>query len=463
MNAFRKSVLFLVTAAIGCFAFALLGELFLLATQTPIPPVPPVQSQSVCITIDVSGSMQGGKLAEVKLAAKRCLDVLDFNTDEAALVSFSSNATINVPFTNDKQQLARAIGSLSEGGGTSFYYAMQSSQQAFGSAKNAKSLILFTDGQSTDMIPYSANPIAIAVRSGGANIYAIGTSDANRSFLAGLTGDDTKVFEASSGNFTAIFQQVMETIKGNLIGSGSNSDTFWWLVFRIGTWTAFLCFGIALALIMTQHKLLHKKLVSTKQVIVLAVLTFITGLIAGGFGQILFSGFYSIGIPYSDAVGRIVGWMLLGVALAYGMGLFIPNLNKDWAVKLGAIGGLLGVIGFLYLSQKMGFVGGRLLGAAILGACIGLLVAVAEAMCKSAWLTISYSENEKTEVNLGAEPVSLGSGRSDTVFISGMGESAVTFRLVNGQIYCKQNGSETAVANGYEINFGSVKVVVNAV
>ncbi|MDR1486288.1 MAG: VWA domain-containing protein [Planctomycetaceae bacterium] len=455
-----KPLLFALTAAVGCFVFALLAELFLLATHR----TPQVKPQSICLTIDVSGSMKdgssGSKLSEVKKAAKKCIEMGDLSIDQFALVTFNNNASVDVPFAHNKQQLFNAIDSLSADGGTSFNEAMQSSQQALAAAVNERSLILFTDGQTTDSNPQQAAKTASTLRSQGVKVYAIGTNDADRAFLAGLTGDSSLVFSASSGDFVSVFGKVMEIIKGDLINKGGGEYTFWETVFRIGIWTAFLCFGIAFALNMMQHRLLHKPLTTITQIIFLFILTCITGVIAGGIGQVLFSAFNATGFSNGDVAGRVVGWTLLGLILAYGMGLFIPNFNKDWAIKAGAVGGLLAVIAFLYISTRTGDVGGRIFGAVILGMCIGLLVGFVEAVAKDAWLTIYYSANEKARVNLGAEPVSIGSGRSDTVFVSGVGESKVVFRLANGQIYYKQNGSEHCVASGYELMLGNTKVTV---
>ncbi|MDR1383397.1 MAG: hypothetical protein LBJ67_06075 [Planctomycetaceae bacterium] len=59
----------MLAAGCGCFAFALLlAEPFLYLTSYETP------SQSFVLTIDVSGSMAGSTMEEVKLAAKQFVE-----------------------------------------------------------------------------------------------------------------------------------------------------------------------------------------------------------------------------------------------------------------------------------------------------------------------------------------------------------------------------------------------------
>ncbi|MGL5061504.1 MAG: VWA domain-containing protein, partial [Microcoleus sp.] len=62
-----KPLLFGLLAAVGCLIGAILGEVWLAATQPPPPPPPP--SNAVSLLIDTSSSMSGAKLQEVKSAA----------------------------------------------------------------------------------------------------------------------------------------------------------------------------------------------------------------------------------------------------------------------------------------------------------------------------------------------------------------------------------------------------------
>ena len=69
------------------------GELFLALTNKPVPPVRP---QVICLTIDVSGSMAGAKLNEVKQVSNNVISRRDLSIDTLALVTFSDNASVQV-------------------------------------------------------------------------------------------------------------------------------------------------------------------------------------------------------------------------------------------------------------------------------------------------------------------------------------------------------------------------------
>ncbi|MDR1268007.1 MAG: VWA domain-containing protein [Planctomycetaceae bacterium] len=429
-----------LTAGVGCFVTALLfGEPFLYFTHKDIPPLPPVLPQSVCLTIDISGSMSGRKLDEVKRAAKNFIARRDMTIDKIALVSFSSadggffgigkkmGATINVAFTQNAQQAVTAIDSLSDGGRTDFEAAMQTSEKVLNTVSGEKVILLFTDGQSSAGNPNNAKNIAANLRSQGVRIFAIGTNDADSWFLSSLTGNSKQVIGTSEGQFETAFAQaeIMIYSKGLMDSSGAYS--FKETLVRVCIWTAFLCFGIALFIKLIQNRLMQKKkIIRPQNIIAILIATTIVGVIAGGCGQILFGIFSYFGLPYAD---RIIAWALLGGGSAYGLAFFIPNLNKNWVWKSGATGGALGACAFIYLTQILSDISGRLTGTFILGFFVGLMVGMIESVCRTAFLKINFSGNESTTLNLGETIVSLGSGRSDTVYVSGVIENAMTFHL----------------------------------
>jgi Ca-activated chloride channel family protein len=160
------------------------------------------------------------------------------------------------------------------------------------------------------------------------------------------------------------------------------------------------------------------------------------------------------------SIDRIIAWSLLGLISAYGLSLFIPNLNKKWAWKSGAFGGLIGAIGFIYLTQTFGDIGGRLTGAFILGFFIGLMVGVVETLFREAFLKIRFSNNESTTLNLGERIITLGSGQMDTVFVSEVGEKAMSFQLENGKLLCYKNGRLQNINVGDKHVLGNVTVEV---
>ena len=456
ITTYPKWLVLALAAGIGCFTMALVfGELFLALTNKPVPPVRP---QVICLTIDVSGSMAGAKLNEVKQAANNFISRRDLSIDTLALVTFSDNASVQVPFTQNASSIASSINSLSAKGGTNFEAAIQRSAGVLQTDSGDKNILLFTDGESTVGNPSNAKTIADNLRGQGIRIFAIATNDADERFLSSLTGDTSRVIRTQDGQFEQAFAKAEAMIYRRGLMDSGGAYTFREAMWRVCIWTAFLCFGIAIFVRMVQNILMQRNvIIRIVNVVAILVATAIVGFVAGGCGQILFGIFSFFGLPYID---RIIAWTLLGLISAYGLSLFIPNLNKDWAWKSGAIGGALGAGCFIYLTHTLGDIGGRLTGAFVLGCFIGLMVGIVEVLVRDAYLKITFPGNETTTLNLGEMRISLGSGRSDTVYVSGVTENAMTFYLDKGKLLCYKDGQSSNISIGDTVTLGNVTVEV---
>ncbi|BDA65953.1 von Willebrand factor, type A [Calothrix sp. PCC 7716] len=136
---------------------------------------------------------------------------------------------------------------------------------------------------------------------------------------------------------------------------------------------------------------------------------FAAGIILLAAGQLLFlpiSGAFSM----LENIARIVGWAILGLLVGGGTRFFVPNLKLSKALFGGTVGGTLGAIGFI-IASIFGDIPGRLSGAAILGFCIGLMIAWVEQeqLNSEPYLLVHWAPTEKTSLLLGAKPVLIGS------------------------------------------------------
>ncbi|GAB5466768.1 MAG: hypothetical protein Kapaf2KO_22040 [Candidatus Kapaibacteriales bacterium] len=119
-------------------------------TITCPPPKPVPDRYSIVIVMDISGSMASGNLDNAKAAALELLDIIDLSKDEVAITSFNGSNAINQDFTQNKQKLTDAIGTLVAGGGTNYNAALLNPQ--FGAmpvleqGRYAKKVIMITDG-----------------------------------------------------------------------------------------------------------------------------------------------------------------------------------------------------------------------------------------------------------------------------------------------------------------------------
>jgi len=520
MNFFRKYAMTLpkwlvlaLAAAVGCFTLALvLGEPFLALTHTTAPSDLELPPQSVCLTIDVSGSMTGHKLDEIKKAAEKFIARRDLSKDQIALVTFSDTASVCVPFTQDASSLLSTIDLLVVDGNTNFESAMQTSEGVLRDSYGRKNILLFTDGANTAGNAANAKYIANALRGQNVRIFAIATGDASRQFLAALTGSRKRIIWTHDGQFDLAFAKAEAMMYTGLMDS-SDAGTFMGTLLRVCLWTTFLCFGIGIFVKMMQNHLMQRiQVLSLRDVIIIVIGSLIVGVIAGGTGQLLFYLFdlfqllsftekiltgiilgiaIALGLAFSlfpnlnkqqifcggagigiaglwlfdyfqlqIFIDRVLAWALLGAILSWGLAWFIPNLHKKWAVCGGAIGGGLGATAFLCLTLWLGDIGGRLTGAFILGFCIGLCVGVVEQMCRTTYLKITQPGNKITTINLGEKPVSFGSGLSDTVYASGIATEGARFYLDNNRIVCEQNGQRQFVDIGRQQLVGGLTVEV---
>jgi Ca-activated chloride channel family protein len=228
-------------------------------------------------------------------------------------------------------------------------------------------------------------------------------------------------------------------------------------------WSVFLCLGMSAGIVTMQNRLVHKPLIAFPQSCKVVLGAVIGGGIAGAAAQGLYSLSWHLFPEHqmlNSVLVRAIAWGLMGCIVSGAMTLFIANLNKTWALRGGSIGGVLGCIGFLLLTRNFGDIVGRLLGAVLLGLCVGAMVGLVEAAVREAWLNVMYSPKEQTKINLGAKPVSFGTGETDTVFARDTSPHAAVFTLKNGVITCTENRKQRAVANGDRITLGKLTIEV---
>jgi hypothetical protein len=232
-------------------------------------------------------------------------------------------------------------------------------------------------------------------------------------------------------------------------------------VLSTGAWTALLAVGLCVALLAGQNRYLGKSPFSPGRVPLAGVVVgaALAGFVSGGIGQALYFALSSLG---AASVGFLFGWLLLGALLGAGVSFFVPNLDAKRAALAGLGGGLLGAVAFWTASAAADWIG-RLGGAALLGFCIGLMVAAVEAAFRRAWLEVRYGGREVITVNLGPEPVKVGGDpRACTVWARGADPVALRYWVRDGRVFCEDvpAGRESAVADGDSRVAGGVTVVV---
>ena len=224
-----------------------------------------------------------------------------------------------------------------------------------------------------------------------------------------------------------------------------------------------LAVGVALALIVGQNYYLRRRLLGMKEALMGTVGSIGAGLIAGALGQLLFQS--AAEGPSLEVVRRVAAWTLLGGLLGLGMTLFVPNLKAWRALLGGAAGGMVGGFGFLAGAGAVADFAGRLLGAASLGFFIGSMIALVEQIACKACLLVHWAPKETTTVNLGREPVILGSSPEAHIYLpreKGFPPVAGLVSFAEGRVEFenKVSGQKHALQNGSKLQLGTVVIEV---
>jgi Mg-chelatase subunit ChlD len=217
------------------------------ANVCPIPSTGGTPKDDMVI-IDKSGSMDakvgssGTKISNAKSSASNFVDILSANTNNrVGLVTFSSTATLNSPFTTNYSSVKSQISNISTGGNTCIQCAIDTANQEIASHAlqgSKRIVVLLTDGKAntiegstnqTDQVTAEQKALAAAQASHNANgtiFYTIGLgSDVNTSFLqqiASNTGGQY-YFSATTDQLNTIYTQVaQELAKGSISGSVFN-------------------------------------------------------------------------------------------------------------------------------------------------------------------------------------------------------------------------------------------------
>ncbi len=143
----------------------------------------------VALVTDRSGSMSGQKLRDAKNAAIDFIGQLS-PMDQAALLSFSDSAELNLDFTSNKAALNAAVNSLRSDGSTALFDAMYLAIDLVKDKIGIKAVLALTDGLDNRSAKTPSDVINFANQS-GVNIYTIGLgaeSDPTMSMIARQTG-----------------------------------------------------------------------------------------------------------------------------------------------------------------------------------------------------------------------------------------------------------------------------------
>lgn len=486
----KKVSLFGGFGAAGCVLGAVVGELLLLVLTPPAPAAPPPTKVDVLFLLDVTSSMQpqingvrkgitqfadtlGGHKLDAQIGLVAFRDRM--NGEEPQVLQFSSGT-----FTANAAEFDKQVEGLTARGGgdppeSSLDAVVLGTRQQF-RPQSIRVMVMITDAppKVPDKDTQSVDAAAAALRQekiDQLHLVINGRDKMVYTPLQAAAPGDVFLLEDISGGlskFDGILPVVGEKIaKQALKGLQSTATyapgSFGRLLLMLCLWTGMLAAGVGLALIGGQNTYLRRPAVEPKQAIGVVVGGLLAGGLAGGVGQLFYSGAASFAAL--DFLGRIAAWGLLGALVGWGMAFFVPNLQAPAARLGGGVGGAIAACGFLACSALVGDVLGRILGSAILGFSIGIMIALVEAATRTLWLEIRYGEREVVNVTLGVAPVTIGSNnRACTVYARDARAMAYQYKVENGLIMCVDYATESSavVAPGDHKQIGNVGVTVRS-
>ncbi len=145
------------------------------------------------------------------------------------------------------------------------------------------------------------------------------------------------------------------------------------------------------------------------------------GFLSGMLGLLIAEAFFQAIRAPGDVttIARVVGWALFGLGVGIAPGLATGSPRKAIASSVGGFfGGILGGLALTILSSLTNFpMTGRAVGFTLLGALVGLLIALVQELVKQAELKIiSGGRNEGREFKIDKARVTIGAhARNDWV------------------------------------------------
>jgi Ca-activated chloride channel family protein len=477
-----KPVFFALVGAIGCLVGAILGEIYL--SLFPNPESKPAQVD-IMFTLDVTGSMRP-ELDGVKNGINKFADQLRTNrldtrigliafgdlkmSEDPQILSFAGSA-----FTANATHFSQEVGQIKmrRGGDIpeSSYdaVALAAGQEFRASAK--KIILLITDAgpqkgislkdTAAKLKEKNIDNLHLVIEGGDEVAYKPLQREANGTIFplsetAGGRGNFDRVLDGIANEIIAKSKGIVDTSSGRSPVAS---------LFKDAGWFALLAAALALALTLAQNtNLAHarqRRIFVPRDLIISCLIGAAAGMVAA-ICSLLF-GMVS-DIQVIGFLGGIIVWGMLGGVIGLAMTYIILNFQPSRALMGGLMGGLAG--GVMFNSIRLIGLGeglGRFIGAILVGTLIGLFIAIVEQLSRKAWVVVEWTPRQKSSINLGNQPVTVGGGHEDNIRLSGIPASSLSLTLDNGQIYCLKTGQDkpAKLKDGSVIKLKKIRLILH--
>jgi VWFA-related protein len=179
----------------------------------------------VALVTDRSGSMLGQKLRDAKSAAIDFIGQLG-TMDQAALLSFSNSASLNLGFTSDQAALEAAVNALRSDGSTALFDAIHMAIDLVKDQVGTRAVLALTDGEDNRSTKTPSDIINFANQY-GVNIYTIGLgaeSDPTMSMIALQTGGQF-FYSPTSDELALIYRMISGQLQNLYVARYTANET----------------------------------------------------------------------------------------------------------------------------------------------------------------------------------------------------------------------------------------------
>jgi len=161
---------------------------------------------SVSLTLDISDSMRGQRMADARTALAHFLDRLLAPEDEAALVGFNHEARLFAPWTTERAGMRARLDDIRPSGGTALYDAIDVSLPLFESRQHPRAAVLLvSDGADTAS---DTSPTALKQKLNRSDVflYAIGIDSADARASTRINPFTLQELTSQGGGYTEIIR-----------------------------------------------------------------------------------------------------------------------------------------------------------------------------------------------------------------------------------------------------------------
>ena len=169
---------------------------------------------NVVVVFDRSGSMAIRQMQAAKAAALSFVFALPSEVS-IGLVSFSTDATVDVPVTRDRESLVAAIEAIASNGRTSLYDAVVLAAALFDPAAERKVLVILSDGGDNDSVATLEEAVG-AVSGLQVQMIELATPESNRAALDQLAAPLPVRSTDDPAELQALYTSVAQSLVGRV-------------------------------------------------------------------------------------------------------------------------------------------------------------------------------------------------------------------------------------------------------